>query len=96
MKTSLLLALFLLAPGCVNESTPGNSQVNGFDSVEESHTETAKVIQLSNEEQKQSVERWLWNLMTNERLQYDTQLEAARLWLLMNEHIPGCPAPVEQ
>lgn len=58
-------------------------------------TTIVKVILYPNEEKVDSVNRWLWNLMTNGNVSYEYQLKAAESWLLLNKHIKCQDLPIK-
>lgn len=59
-------------------------------------TTTSRVIHYDGETKKDSIERWLWNVMSNHRITYQNQLKAAELYLLMNKHIRCYPLHAEE
>ncbi|KKM17270.1 hypothetical protein LCGC14_1677540, partial [marine sediment metagenome] len=54
----------------------------------EDDTTVSLVVYYADEEEKiDAVNRWLWNVMTNNHMGYQWQFDSARLWLLLNNHL---------
>lgn len=91
------LCLFGLAgvlSGCIAQGEDRRVSSRRLAQKEADTTITA-VIQYANEGKIDSVNRWLWNMMTHRKLDYSHQLNAAKLWLLLNGHIGYGTLPAE-
>ena len=86
MRIIVVLFLLVLYYFCCKPNNSQDSHENAA-SVLQQDTTVYHVVKLTEEEKVDSVRRWLWNLMTNRKTHYDKQLEATRLWPLLEGHI---------
>ena len=84
LLTVLLLSFCLF--GCEEQaSTQPQEPLKKLAAQED--TIVTHVVQYADEGRRESVDRWLWNLMTSRNMGYSRQLNAARLWLVLNKHV---------
>jgi hypothetical protein len=90
---SILFVIVFVTAGCAKPSKQYEPPPREM--APRNYVTTSRVIQYADEEKIDSVNRWLWNMMTNGGMAYDNQLDATRLWLLLNGHIKYSPLMAE-